>query len=54
MLLDRAVDTVVIFEPPRAVESRLVRSELFTSRYERFANVPLGKQPTSYTLYRRR
>lgn len=53
MLLDRDVDTVVVYAPLRAVESRLVRSELFAERYEPFATAPLGAHGV-YTFYRRR
>lgn len=53
MLLDRDVDTVVVYAPLRAVEARLVRSELFVERYEPFATAPLGAHGL-YTFYRRR
>ena len=53
MLLDRDVDTVVLFSPPRQVEARLAGSELFERHFEAFATAPLGAYGT-YTFYRRR
>lgn len=53
MLLDRDVDTVVLFSPPRQVEARLAASELFESHYEAVATAPLGLYG-AYTFYRRR
>jgi hypothetical protein len=53
MLLDRNVDTVVVFTSrTRAVEDRLVRSPLFQERYEHAATV--GRDALRYALYRRR
>ena len=49
-----AVDTVVVYSDIRAVESRIVRSELFASRFEPVANLPVGTRGASYTVYRRR
>jgi hypothetical protein len=54
MLLDRGVDTVVVYSDLRVVEARIVRSELFASRFEPVANLPLGTRGASYTVYRRR
>ncbi|MDB5212102.1 MAG: hypothetical protein JWO86_29 [Myxococcaceae bacterium] len=54
MLLDRGVDTVVVYSDLRVVEARIVRSELFASRFERVANLPVGTRGASYTVYRRR
>ncbi|GAC1546312.1 MAG: hypothetical protein NVS3B10_10270 [Polyangiales bacterium] len=54
MLLDRGVDTVVVYSDLRVVESRIVRSELFTSRFEPVSTLPLGLRGASYTVYRRR
>ena len=54
MLLDRGVDTVVVYSELRVVEARIVRSELFASRFERGETLPLGPRGASYTLYRRR
>jgi hypothetical protein len=54
MLLDRGVDTVVVYSDLRVVEARIVRSELFASRFESVAVLPLGSRGASYTVYRRR
>ena len=52
MLLDRDVDTVVIYSDIRAVEARIVRSELFAARFERTTQLPVGTRGASYTIYR--
>jgi hypothetical protein len=52
MLLDRDVDTVVLFDPPRVVESRLSRAPLFGERFALDAEVPLGTTGR-YRIYRR-
>jgi hypothetical protein len=54
MLLDRGVDTVVVYSDIRVVEARIVRSELFASRFEPVATLPLGTRGAGYTVYRRR
>lgn len=54
MLLDRGVDTVVVYSEMRVVEARLVRSELFAARFEAKETLPVGTRGASYTLYRRR
>lgn len=54
MLLDRGVDTVVVYSDARVVERRIVRSELFASRFVAGAVLPLGSRGRSYTIYRRR
>jgi hypothetical protein len=54
MLLDRDVDAVVIYSDVRVVEQRIVRSELFLSRFEATATLPLGTRGAFYTVYRRR
>ena len=54
MLLDRGVDTVVVYSDVRAVEARLLQSELFADRFEAADTLPLGSKGASYTLYRRR
>ena len=54
MLLDRGVDTVVVYSDIRAVEARIVRSELFASRFEAVTTLPLGTRGAFYTVYRRR
>jgi hypothetical protein len=54
MLLDRDVDTVIVYSAMRVVEARLVDSELFESRYEAAAKLPVGSRGATYTLYRRR
>jgi hypothetical protein len=54
MLLDRNVDVVVIDSEMRVVEARLVRSELFTARFEPKEHLPLGSRGAFYVVYRRR
>jgi hypothetical protein len=54
MLLDRGVDTVIVYSELRAVEARLVQTELFASRFEATGALPLGTRGASYTVYRRR
>ena len=54
MLLDRGVDTVIVYSDLRVVELRLVRSELFASRFEKLTDLPLGSRGAFYTVYRRR
>jgi len=54
MLLDRGVDTVILYADARVVEARLLRSELFASRFERVEALPLGTRSASYDVYRRR
>ena len=54
MLLERGVDTVVIYSELRAVEARIVRSELFASRFESTTQLPVGTRGASYTIYRLR
>ena len=54
MLLDRGVDTVVVYSDLRVVEARMMTSELFASRFEPIANLALGMRGASYTVYRRR
>lgn len=53
MLLDRNVDTVVVYSDMRVVEARLVRSELFASHYAPGEVLALGSA-ASYVVYRRR
>jgi hypothetical protein len=54
MLLDRGVDTVVVYSDIRVVEARIVRSELFAARFEPVATLPLGPRGAFYTVYRHR
>ena len=54
MLLDRGVDTVIVYSNLRVVEMRIVRTELFASRFEKLAELPLGSRGTFYTVYRLR
>jgi hypothetical protein len=53
MLEARDVDTVVVYEPPRAVEERLLRTPRFASIFARAATLPLGEQGARYVVYRR-
>jgi hypothetical protein len=54
MLLERDVDTIVLYSSPRIVELRISRSELFARRFERVAQIALGDRGASYAIYRRR
>jgi len=51
MLLDRQVDTIVMYSARRYVEHRIMRGPLFESRFENVATVPLGTH-ASYAIYR--
>ncbi len=53
MLLDRHVDTVVVYGEPRIVERRLLASPLFAERFERRSTVEFGRGQR-YELFRRR
>lgn len=52
MLLDRNVDTVVIYIPSRQVEQRLTQADLFQERYQEKATLPLGQ--SVYVVFTRR
>jgi hypothetical protein len=54
MLLDRDIDAIVVFTPPRIVETRITRAALFARHFERAADVALGDKGAFYTIYRRR
>jgi hypothetical protein len=54
MLLDRGVDTVIVYSEARVVEQRILRSELFQSRYEPGVQLPVGTRGAFYTVYRLR
>lgn len=54
MLLDRGVDTVIVYSDARVVEVRIVRSELFQSRFEAAEKLAVGSRGAFYTVYRRR
>jgi hypothetical protein len=54
MLLDRGVDTVVVYSEMRVVEARILRSELFISRFEAKEKLPVGTRGAFYVIYRRR
>lgn len=53
MLLDRNVDTIVIYGEPRIVERRLLASSLFQERFELAETIAFG-QGQRYRFYRRR
>lgn len=52
MLLDRGVDTVLVFSRPRTVELRIVQSDLFEANFREVARLPLGPED-HYVVYRR-
>ena len=54
MLLDRGVDTMVVYSDARAVEARIIWSDLFVARFEAAETLPLGSRGAFYTVYRRR
>lgn len=54
MLLERNVDTVLVYSTPRIVEQRLLRSPLFHERYWVSVNLAFGGNGASYAIYRRR
>lgn len=51
MLLDRGVDTVLVYSHVRGVEARLLSETLFIERFDRIGDLPLGN--TRYAVYRR-
>jgi len=51
MLLDRGVDTVVIYSSPRVVEQRILRTPLFGERFERTTTLALGTRGDAYDVY---
>jgi hypothetical protein len=54
MLLDRNVDTMIVYSELRVVELRIVRSALFEDRFEKLQDLPVGTRGAFYTVYRRR
>jgi hypothetical protein len=54
MLLDRNVDTVIVYSDIRVVELRIVRTELFAARFEKTHELSVGSRGASYAVYRRR
>ncbi|HVJ89047.1 MAG TPA: hypothetical protein VM580_04530 [Labilithrix sp.] len=61
MLLERGVDTVIVYGHPRVVEQRLLRSPLFEEKFELASTVPLGRRAAPngafqqhYDVYRRK
>lgn len=55
MLLDRDVDTIIVYGEPRIVEQRLLRTPLFRERFEPTTTLTFGAQRTQrYDVYRRR
>lgn len=53
MLEQRDVDTIVVYEPSRVVERRIVETPRFAERFTRVATLPLGQTGTQYGVYRR-
>lgn len=51
MLVDRGVDTVVVYSDVRVVEARMLRSPLFASRFEKRAHVALGDRGAGYDVW---
>jgi hypothetical protein len=56
MLLEREVDAVVVYSPPRLVERRIRDAPLFTERFEKVADLPLGTGPHRgvYAIWKRK
>jgi hypothetical protein len=55
MLLDRDVDTVVVYGEPRMVEQRLLRAPLFGAKFARAETLTFGaERGQRYEIYRRR
>ena len=55
MLLDRDVDTLVVYGEPRIVEQRLLRTPLFREKFDRAATLTFGPDRRQrYDVYRRR
>ncbi len=53
MLEARGVDCVVVYEPPRVVERRIVEAPRFAEIFTRSATLPLGATGATYAIYRR-
>lgn len=53
MLVDRDVDTVLVYADRRVVEARIVASPVFLEHYRQEAVLPLGSNGASYAVYRR-
>jgi hypothetical protein len=51
MLVDRKVDTVVIYSDARVVEARIVRAPLFRDHFEKSARVNLGDRGAFYEVW---
>jgi hypothetical protein len=54
MLLDREVDTLVVYSEPRIVEQRLLSSPLFRDKFEPRVTLAFGSRGQFYRVYRRR
>lgn len=54
MLVDLGVDTVVVYSDVRVVEARILRSEVFASRFERRATIALGDRGARYDVWKAR
>lgn len=52
MLVDLGVDTVVVYSDVRVVEARILRSEVFASRFERRATIALGDRGARYDVWK--
>jgi hypothetical protein len=50
MLVDRNVDTVLVYSQVRVVEGRLIESGLFVDRFDRLIDLPIGN--ARYAVYR--
>lgn len=51
MLVDRKVDTVIVYSDVRVVEARIVRAPLFRDRFEKSAEVRLGDRGAFYEVW---
>lgn len=51
MLVDRKVDTIVVYSDTRVVEARVVRAPLFRDHFEKKAQVDLGDRGAFYEVW---
>jgi hypothetical protein len=54
MLVDRKVDTVIVYSDARVVEARLLRTPFFRDHFEKKARVALGNRGAFYEVWKAR
>jgi hypothetical protein len=51
MLVERKVDTVIVYSDTRVVEARIVRASLFRDRFEKKAQIAIGERGAFYEVW---